>query len=396
MSDPWLSIVGLGEDGLDGLPLASRQALEKAEVIFGGPRHLDLVSAGARGRAWPVPFDIARVLECRGRPTVVLASGDPFWFGAGSMLAERLAPEDWRAFPVPGVVSLLCARLGWRVEETQALGLHAAPFGRLLPVLGRGVRVIATLRDGAAVGDLAHWLVASGFGAVRMAVAERLGGPAEMLRSIAAQDYDLTDVSAPVAVALEGAALAPGAGLSQVPGRSESAFAHDGQITKSPMRALTLSALAPRRGELLWDIGGGSGSVSVEWCLAGGRAITIEPRADRIEIILSNIDTYGLSPRMQAVQGTAPEALTGLALPDAVFIGGGGAQALYDCLWELLAPGTRIVANAVTLESETLLTELHARHGGQLLRIDIAEAQPLGRMRGWSPSRPQLQWSGRR
>ncbi|ETD88541.1 bifunctional cobalt-precorrin-7 (C(5))-methyltransferase/cobalt-precorrin-6B (C(15))-methyltransferase [Rhodobacter capsulatus] len=396
MSDPWLSILGLGEDGLDGLSLASRRALETAEVIFGGPRHLDLVAAGGRGRAWPVPFEIAPVLDCRGRATVVLASGDPFWFGAGSMLAERLTPGEWRAFPVPGVVSLLCARLGWRVEETAALGLHAAPFGRLLPVLGRGQRAVVTLRDGAAVADLAGWLVANGLGAVRMAVAERLGGPAEMLRSIAAQDYDLTDVSAPVTVALDGADLAPGTGLSQVPGRAESAFAHDGQITKSPMRALTLAALAPRRGELLWDIGGGSGSVSVEWCLAGGRAITIEPRVDRIDNIQKNIDTYGLSPRMRAVQGTAPAALADLPPPQAVFIGGGGSQALYDRLWELLAPGTRIVANAVTLESETLLTQLHARHGGQLLRIDIAQAEPLGRMRGWSPSRPQLQWSGQR
>ena len=396
MSDPWLSIVGLGEDGLDGLPLASRQALEKAEVIFGGPRHLELAAAGSRGLAWPVPFDIAPVLACRGRATVVLASGDPFWFGAGSMLAERLSPDDWRAFPAPGVVSHLCARLGWRAEEVTALGLHAAPFGRLLPVLGRGTRAIVTLRDAAAVADLAGWLVANGFGAVRMGVAERLGGPAEMLRSIAAQDYDLTDVSAPVTVALDGADLAPGAGLSQVPGRSESAFAHDGQITKAPMRALTLAALAPRRGELLWDIGGGSGSVSVEWCLAGGRAITIEPRPDRIENIRKNIDTYGLSPRMRAVHGTAPEALADLPAPQAVFIGGGGSRALFDRLWELLAPGTRIVANAVTLDSETLLADLHARHGGQLWRIDLAEAQPLGRMRGWAPSRPQLQWSGRR
>ena len=396
MADPWLSIVGLGEDGLEGLSLASRQALDKAEVIFGGPRHLDLVGAGGRGRAWPVPFDIAPVLDCRGRATVVLASGDPFWCGAGAILAERLRPEEWRAFPVPGTVSLLCARLGWRIEEVTALGLHAAPFGRLRAHLGRGARVIVTLRDGAAVGDLAGWLRTNGFGAVRMVVAERLGGPAEMLRSIAAQDYNLKDVSSLVAVALDGADLPAGTGLSQVPGRPESAFAHDGQITKAPMRALTLAALAPRRGELLWDIGGGSGSVSVEWCLAGGRAITIEPRPDRIENIQNNIDTYGLSLRMRAVHGTAPEALVDLPLPEAVFIGGGGSQALYDRLWQLLAPGTRIVANAVTLESETALMALHARHGGQLLRIDIAQAEPLGRMRGWAPSRPQLQWSGQR
>jgi len=396
MSDPWLSVLGLGEDGLEGLPNASRQLLETAEVIFGGPRHLELVQAGARGKPWPVPFDIAPVLEHRGRPTVVLASGDPFWFGAGSMLAERLEASEWRAVPVPGVVSLLSARLGWRVEEVTALGLHAAPFARLRAELGRGARIICTLRDGAAVTNLARWLCENGFDATRMVVAERLGGPQERLRSATAQGYDLTDVSALVAVALDGADLPAGSGLSQAPGRPERAFAHDGQITKAPMRALTLAALAPRRGELLWDIGGGSGSVSVEWCLAGGRAITLEPRADRIENIKANIATYGLSGRMQALQGHAPEALVGLPAPDAVFVGGGGSEELYGMLWDILAPGTRIVANAVTLESETLLTALHARHGGTLLRIDIAQAEPLGRMRGWQASRPQLQWSGQR
>ena len=393
MSDPWLTVVGLGEDGLEGLPLASRVALETAEVIFGGPRHLERVGAGARGRPWPVPFDIAPVLACRGQKVVVLASGDPFWFGAGSILAERLLPGEWRALPVAGVVSLLCARLGWRVEAVVALGLHAAPFARLRPVLGRHARCIVTLRDGAAVGDLARWLAEHGFGAMRMVVAENLGSPQERIRKIAAQDYDLNDVFALVAVALDGADLPPGAGLSQAPGRAEVEFVTDGQITKSPMRALTLAALAPRRGEFLWDIGGGSGSVSVEWCLAGGRAVAIEPRADRLDLIRANIAAFGLGGRMQAHQGRAPEALDGLPLPDAVFVGGGGSAELFDLLWQRLGPSTRIVANGVTLETEMLLCALHARHGGQLLRIDIAEAEPLGRMRGWLPSRPQVQWS---
>ncbi|PTV97217.1 precorrin-6Y C5,15-methyltransferase (decarboxylating) [Rhodobacter aestuarii] len=393
MSDPWLSIIGLGEDGLDGLPLASREALDRAQLIFGGPRHLALVGAGDRGRPWPVPFDIAPVLAARGTPAVVLASGDPFWCGAGASLAAKLAPDEWRAIPAPGVVSLLCSRLGWRGETVSAMGLHAAPFTRLRPELARGAQIIVTMRDGAAVGELAAWLTAHGYGAVRMVVAENLGGPQERLRSIAAQDYDLKEVSALVAVALDGAGLAPEVGLSRVPGRPESAFQHDGQITKSPFRALTLAALAPRKGELLWDIGGGSGSVSVEWCLAGGRALTIEPRADRIGNIKANIAGFGLGAQMRAIHGAAPEALDGLALPDAVFIGGGGSEALYTRLWELLPEGTRLVANGVTLETESLLASLHARHGGSLMRVDIAQAEPLGRMRGWSAARPQVQWS---
>ncbi|MFD2175737.1 precorrin-6y C5,15-methyltransferase (decarboxylating) subunit CbiE [Rhodobacter lacus] len=393
MSDPWLTIIGLGEDGPEGLPLASREALQKAQVIFGGPRHLALVGAGERGRPWPVPFDIAPVLAVRGRPVVVLASGDPFWCGAGARLADVLAPDDWHAIPVAGVVSLLCARLGWHGERVRALGLHAAPFARLRPEICRGAQIIVTLRDGAAVADLAHWLSNQGFGALRMVVAENLGGRAERLRTTLAQSYDLEDVSPLVAVALDGADLPASAGLSRVPGRPESLFAHDGQITKSPFRALTLAALAPRPGALLWDIGGGSGSVSVEWCLAGGRALTIEPRADRRANIAANIAAFGLADVMQLVAGAAPDALDGLAPPDAVFVGGGGSQALYTWLWDRLAPGTRLVANGVTLETEALLSQLHARFGGSLMRIEIAEAEPLGRMRGWGRTRPQVQWS---
>lgn len=393
MAEPWLLIVGLGEDGLAGLPDASRAALAAAEVIFGGLRHLDLVGAGARGRAWPVPFDIAPVLAERGRRTVVLASGDPFWAGAGAVLAAALGPGEWRAIPVAGVCSLAAARMGWRLEDTTCLALHAAPFARLRPVLCRGARVIATLRDGAAVAELARWLADGGFGAVEMTVLERLGGPAERLRRARVDAFDLDEIAAPVAVALDGAALPAGAGLPRSPGLPEAAFAHDGQITKSPVRALTLAALAPRPGALLWDIGGGSGSVSVEWCLAGGRACTIEPRPDRLDNIRANIAEFGLGGRMQAVQGQAPAALAGLPAPDAVFVGGGGSEVLFAALWEALAPGTRIVANAVTLETEALLIALHARHGGTLLRIEIAQVAPLGRGRGWAPARPVVQWS---
>ncbi|MBE3638091.1 precorrin-6Y C5,15-methyltransferase (decarboxylating) subunit CbiT, partial [Mangrovicoccus algicola] len=201
------------------------------------------------------------------------------------------------------------------------------------------------------------------------------------------------DAAAPLAVALEGTGLPPGAGLPAVPGLPEAEFAHDGQITKAPIRALTLAALAPRRGELLWDIGGGSGSVSVEFCLAGGRAVTIEPRADRLETIRANIEGFGLAGRMQAVAGRAPEALAGLPAPDAVFVGGGGTAACHDALWAMLAPGTRIVANAVTLETEALLIALQGARGGTLMRAEIAQAGPLGGFRGWQAARPVLQWS---
>ncbi|MEP4037325.1 precorrin-6y C5,15-methyltransferase (decarboxylating) subunit CbiE [Pseudophaeobacter sp.] len=399
MSDPthttdkaaWLTVIGLGEDGLAGLSDASRKALQAAEVIFGGPRHLDLVKAGTKGQPWPVPFSTQPVLARRGSPVVVLASGDPFWHGAGGALMQDLEAHEWVSQPAPSCFALAANRLGWKLEDTLCLGLHAAPFAKLLPLLGRGRRVICTLRDGEAPAELAGWLVENGHGAARLHVMERLGGPLERLRHSTARDWDLPPGGAPVLVAIE--ATQPG--LPQASGLADAHFASDGQITKRPIRALTLSALAPRTGELLWDIGGGSGSVSVEWCLAapGAHALTFEPRAERLENIRANAERFGLTHRMAAVHGKAPEVLTGHELPDCVFIGGGGSQALLDHLWMILPEGTRLVANGVTLETETLLMQAHAQHGGHLLKAEIAEAGPLGSMRDWQRARPVIQWS---
>lgn len=389
MAEPWLSIIGLGEDGPEGLGAASRAALNTADVVFGAPRHLALAGVGSRGRAWPVPFDLAPLLSLRGRPVAMLVSGDPFWFGAGGSVAAQLPPAEWRTFPVAGTFSLVAARMGWRLEDTLCLGLHAAPFARLRPMLARGTRAICTLRDGAAVAGLAEWLRENGFAPVRITVCEALGGPRERIR----QGTDWDDIAHPVAVALDGADLPRGAGLPRSSGLSDELFVHDGQITKRPIRALTLSALAPRPGELLWDIGGGSGSVSVEWCLAGGHALSIETRADRAANIRTNADTFGVAHRLRVVAGHAPDALAGLPSPDAVFIGGGGDAALHDALWPMLPSGARLVANAVTLETETVLTARHAAHGGTLMRFDMAEAMPLGGFRGWQTARPVVQWS---
>jgi precorrin-6Y C5,15-methyltransferase (decarboxylating) len=390
--DPWLTIIGLGEDGLNGLTGASRVALDAAEIIFGGPRHLDLAQAGARGRPWPSPFSVAPVLELRGRPVTVLVSGDPFWHGAGGTLAEHLSPNEWRAFPAPSTFSLAAARLGWRLEDAICLGLHADPFERLVPLLSPGVKVICLLRDGAAPAQLAAWLTARGFGPSQLQVLEALGGPREKVRQALAQDFSLDSIAAPVAVAIDAAGAK---GLPRASGLPDELFVSDGQITKRPIRALTLSALAPRPGEVLWDIGAGSGSIAVEWALAapGARAIALESRAERCANIRANAEAFGLAHRIEVIEGTAPGALVGLPKPDAVFIGGGASASLLQSLWDSLAPGTRIVANAVTLETEALLTEWHARVGGHLLRAELAEAAPLGRMRGWERARPIIQWS---
>jgi precorrin-6Y C5,15-methyltransferase (decarboxylating) len=396
MSDPqekpWLTLVGLGEDGLAGLQDASRKAIADAEVIFGGPRHLELVEAGSRGQPWPVPFSTAPVLAARGRRVVVLASGDPFWHGAGGSLLSDLHRGEWISHPAPSCFSLVANTLGWKLEETLCLGLHAAPFERLTPVLNRGRRIICTLRDGAAPEALARWLAEQGFGATEITVMEAMGGPRQRVRSQRADVFDLTDITAPVIAAL---AVTGAKGLPRASGLPDDLFLSDGQITKRPIRALTLSALAPRAGELLWDIGGGSGSVSVEWCLAapGARTITFEPREDRIANIRANAERFGIEHQMKAVLGRAPDVLDGFEVPDCVFIGGGGSQALLDHLWAVLPSGTRIVANGVTLETETLLMQAQATYGGDILKAEIAEAGPLGSMRGWERARPVLQWS---
>jgi len=389
MDKPWVTIIGLGEDGLPGLSDASRNALARAEIIFGGPRHLALIVAGPKARAWPVPFSVVPVLAYKGQNVVILASGDPFWFGAGSCLTAHLTRVEWQAFPMASTFQLAAAQLGWRIEDITCHGLHAAPSTRLRPVLTKGARAICLVRDGAAPQDLAAWLTAQGLNA-NLTVLECIGGPNQRIRQTTAAAFDVADITAPVAVAIE---ITAGQGLARTSGLDDALFAHDGQITKRPVRALTLSALAPRGGELLWDIGAGSGSISIEWCLAGGRALAFELRADRAANIRTNAMQFGLDHRLTCIEGAASQNLADHPTPDAVFIGGGGNAALYDQLWQILPEGTRVVANGVTLETESLLALQHAQRGGTLLRIDLATAAPLGRMRGWDAARPVVQWS---
>lgn len=399
MADPnsktWLTIIGLGEDGGKALPDASRDALGCAEYIFGGARHLELV-AGMTGAAqlhpWPVPFDLAPLLALSGRRVVALASGDPFWFGAGAVLAAALPAGAWVSHPAPSSFALAANRLGWALENTHCHGLHAAPFARLRPDLQGGARLLVTLRDGAAPQALAQYLKEVGFGGSDLWVLSRLGGPHEAITQTRADGFNLNGIAAPVMVAIQ----AQGQGLPRGFGLPDDLFQSDGQITKSPVRALTLAALAPRNGARLWDIGAGSGSISVEWCLAGGLAHAIEARADRGANITANAAAFGVDHRLTLTLGAAPDALHGLPAPDAVFVGGGGTAALYQTLWPLLPQGCRVVANAVTLESESLLTQLRAEYGGALMRVDIAHAAALGRMTGWQAARPIVQWSVQR
>jgi precorrin-6Y C5,15-methyltransferase (decarboxylating) len=387
---PWLTIIGIGEDGLLGLSEASRKALRDAETVFGGKRHVALADVGGRGRPWPTPFDVSCVFSCRGRPTVVLASGDPFWHGVGSLLAERLNKDEWIAYPAPSTFSLAASRLGWPLESVVCQGLHAAPFERLVPHLANQMRIICLLRDGAAANDLSKWLMARGWGASKLWTLIALGGANESITQHQADGYVGDAQARLVAVALEVRGLG---GLSRSSGLSDGLFAHDGQITKRPIRALALSALAPRAGERLWDIGAGSGSISIEWALCGGFPTAIEMRSDRVANIRQNAEIFGLTHRVTVVEGAAPGILLGLEAPQAVFFGGGLDVAMFESVWALLAKGARLVAHAVTIETEALLSELHGQYGGELMRIEIAHASPLGRFRAFEPARPVVQWS---
>jgi precorrin-6B C5,15-methyltransferase / cobalt-precorrin-6B C5,C15-methyltransferase len=396
MSDvAWLTIVGIGEDGPEGLPPASLKALRNAQMIFGAERHLALLSAdlAIKGSEWPVPFEdgIAPLLTQKGSPTVMLASGDPFWFGAGSVITRHLDAGEWRTLATPSSFSLAAAHLNWPMEQLICHGLHAAPFERMRRDLQPGQRLLVTLRNGTSASELATYLLSLGLGGSMLHILEALGGPRMRHRSILANDYDLKDVAHPVMMAIH---VHGHTAISLASGQDDAIFENDGQITKRPVRALTLSALAPRAGEMLWDIGSGSGSIAIEWllCHPACNAVSIEQNQTRSQRISGNAKNLG-ADRLKVVTGAAPGCLEALPMPNAVFIGGGLSQDLLETLDVHLPKGTRLVANAVTLESEALLTSWRERLGGELMRINLSQAETLGSKYCWNASYPIVQWS---
>jgi precorrin-6Y C5,15-methyltransferase (decarboxylating) len=405
---PWLTIIGWGESGTQGLTAASREALARAEVVFGARRHLRLLAPLSTDlndhltadlkdklREWPVPFadGIPQLLAERGRRVVMLASGDPFWFGAGTSIVSHLDPQEWQALPSPSTFSLVASRLGWPIQDCTCLGLHAKPLTRVRPYLQSGRRVLVLVRDGDAVAELAQWVCQFGFADSKLTVLEALGGEHERVRAFPAAATLPDDITHPVAVALEVAGEGPA--LPLTPGLPDDFFEHDGQITKQAIRAMTLAALAPKPGERLWDIGTGSGSIAIEWLLAhpDNQAVGFEQNAERAARARSNAENLGVD-WLEVKEGSAPDVLNDTPLPDAVFIGGGLSQALLDDLWQRLPEGVRVVANAVTLESEALLAHWHQQAGGELMRLELANAALIGTRRGWKASYPIVQWRG--
>lgn len=372
MSD--ITVVGIGADGWDGLPPTSRQIVENAEVVYGSARQL--ASVPARNKIpWPSPMLPAlRDLPAK---ACVLASGDPMFYGVGGTLVRLLGADRVRVIPHPSSVSLACARLGWPVEETEVISAVGRPLATLNAVLGPGRRILVLSADETTPARVAG--LATG---AEITVLEQLGGPHERI------GHDVTDALNIVAIQCpDDAPALPATGLP------DDAYEHDGQLTKREVRAVTLASLTPVPGRLLWDVGAGAGSVAIEWMRAHRtcRAIAIEDRADRAERIAVNAASLGV-PGLTVIAGRAPGALDGLEPPDAIFIGGGVAGSL-DACWDALKPGGRLVVNAVTLESEALLTAEYGRRGGELTKLAVSRAVPVGGFTGWRAMMPVTQWT---
>ncbi|HEV7435964.1 MAG TPA: precorrin-6y C5,15-methyltransferase (decarboxylating) subunit CbiE [Pseudorhizobium sp.] len=396
-SNRWLSIVGIGEDGILGLGEGARRAVASARVVFGGRRHLELASTLISGnsRVWPTPFDVAMadVVALRGQPVCVLASGDPFFFGVGATLAKIIEANEYASFPAPSAFSLAASRLGWALQDVEIISVHGRPIDLIRPFLHPGRRVLALTSNSRGPTALAQMLCDIGFEGSRMTVLEALGGAHERIRTSEALDFRFTDISELNVVAVE--VCGSGRILPLAAGLDDALFEHDGQITKREIRAVTLSALAPRRGELLWDIGAGSGSIGIEWMLRhpSMRAVGIE--ADPVRAARARRNSKGCGvPGYQVVEGTAPGAFANLDAPDAIFIGGGGSDSgVFEAAAARLKPGGRLVANAVTLEMEAVLLAAQARLGGRLIRLQISRAEPVGSMQGWRAAMPVTQWT---
>jgi precorrin-6Y C5,15-methyltransferase (decarboxylating) len=393
---PWLSVIGVGDEGLAGLAPATRALIDTAEIVVGGARHLAMLPAGAAERlAWRQPFahSIAAIKARRDRRVAVLASGDPMWFGVGAALARHFSPAEMTVIPHPGAFSLAAARLRWPLADCLTLSVHGRPLDALRLHLAEGRRLLVLAADGTTASAVARLMTDAGWGPSRMTVLEHLGGPAETMHETAACEWGGRTTGALNTIALECRAAPGTRGLSRLAGLPDEAFIHDGQLTKREIRAATLAALAPLPGERLWDVGAGCGSIAIEWLRADEQtaAIAVERSAARVALMARNAALLGV-PRLEIVTGDAPAALAELAPPDAIFVGGGlGHGTLLDGLWGALRPGGRLAANVVTIEGERVLLDWRSRHGGQLTRLAVSRAEPLGGYLGWRALAPVTQ-----
>ncbi|MEI6985740.1 MAG: precorrin-6y C5,15-methyltransferase (decarboxylating) subunit CbiE [Rhodospirillaceae bacterium] len=399
---PWLSMIGLHEDGLDGLGVTARRLVDGAETLIGDARMLALVADDGRERLmWPKPLTalFPEIERRRGRPVCVLASGDPLNYGIAALITAHFAPGYWVIMPAPSAFSLACARLGWPHSTVEILSLHNRPLAALAGFIRPNARLVVLTRDGSTPAAAASLLTELGYGASAITVFERMAGPheARLEGRADAWSYDrLDDLNVmAIACAASGAALV----LGCAPGLPDEAFFSDGMITKREARALTVSALMPQPAQILWDVGAGCGTVGIEWLRAAGqrsRVLAIESEPSRCAMIAANRARFG-AVRLEIIAGSAPDALSGLVVPDAVFIGGGlTVPGVFDASLLALRPGGVMVVNTVTLEGERMLLEFHHRLGGELMRLAVARASALGRQATLRPQLPLTQWTFRK
>ncbi len=396
MAPKWLSLVGIGEDGLTGLSPVARSLLYSADVLVGGDRHLSFIPPDSRERltwASPIQNSIDEILKRKGQNVCVLASGDPLCFGIGVTLLRHIPIAEMTIIPALSTFSLACARLGWSATELETLSLCSRPPALLNAYLYPNAKLLILSEGRHTPKTVAELLTQRGFGASPMTVLERLGGAYERLISGIAENWteiDLADLNAIAIHCIPNLNLRP---LSRIPGLPDDAYRHDGQLTKREVRAVTLSALAPLPGELLWDVGAGCGSISIEWMRSHPRCGAIAIEKSRTALIAENAATLG-TPNLQILEGTAPNILKDLTQPDAIFIGGGvTAEGIFEACWSALKPGGRLVANVVTLEGEQKLFAWHQQLGGTFTRIGIQRAEPVGKFLGWRSLATVTQWA---
>jgi precorrin-6Y C5,15-methyltransferase (decarboxylating) len=392
----WLNIVGIGEDGLDGLSPAARGLVDTAEILVGGERHLAMIPADhpAERLHWGKPFDdsFAAIEAHAGRRVTVLTTGDPMNYGAGAVLSRRMKDAIAAVIPAPGAFSLAAARMRWPLQHVACLTVHGRAAETLYLHLYPGARLLILSNDGNTPAQVAGMLTARGFGDSRVVALDHMGGPREAHHEALAKDWGDGPVAALNTVAVECVAAPDARVHSCLAGLPDDAFEHDGQMTKRETRAATLAALAPLPGQLLWDVGAGCGSVAIEWMRAGGRAIGIESNPGRMAMAARNAPLLGV-PELALVGGEAPAALAGLEAPDAAFIGGGiGTNGLFEACWAALRPGGKLVANTVTIEGEAALAKLHREHGGEMVRLAVSRLSPVGTLHGWKPLMTVTQW----
>lgn len=407
---PWLTVIGIGDDGLAGLASSARALVETAELLVGGERHQGMVAHTAAERlTWEggVHRAAEAIARWRGRRVVVLATGDPMWYGGGANLSRIFGPDELTVIPYPGAFSMAAARMLWPMADVACVSVHGRPFETLGLHIQPGARLLVLSRDGETPGRAAALLAGRGFGASRITVLEHLGGPRERRLDGVAETWSHPRTADLNTLAIECRAGPEARLLPPVPGLPDALFESDGQLTKREVRAAAIAALAPLPGQMLWDVGAGSGSVAIEWLRAApgqrtldgreARAVAIEREAGRCAVIARNAVALGV-PQLEIVHGEAPDALTGLAgPPDTVFVGGGLARrGLLDRCWDALAPGGRMVANGVTLDSSALLLDFRKRHGGELTRLAISRAEPVGRLTAFRPLMEVTQYVGRK